>query len=187
MTRFALIPVLASLAAVYPAAQAPVVPNSNATPAAAASATLSDSQGRSVGQASLSEASAGVLIKLNLQNVPPGPHAFHVHAVGKCEGPDFMSAGGHFNPTAAKHGLLAASGPHAGDIPNLIVPADGKLSAEVLVPSVTLAGGAKSLFDADGSALMVHATADDYASDPAGNAGARIACGVVAKQAPQSR
>ena len=147
----------------------------------AARAPLSDARGRSLGQATLSQTSAGVLIKLSLQDVPPGPHGFHVHAVGKCEGPDFTSAGGHFNPTGAKHGLFAASGPHAGDMPNLIVPADGRLSAEVLVPHATLAGGVTSLFDADGSALVLHAAADDYASDPAGNAGARMACGVVTK------
>jgi Cu-Zn family superoxide dismutase len=92
-----------------------------------------------------------------------------------------MTAGGHFNPTTKKHGLLATGGPHAGDMPNLFVPADGKLSIEVLVPSVTLGAGPASLFDADGSALMLHATADDYASDPAGNAGGRIACGVLTR------
>ena len=179
---------MVSLAAVYLTAQAPVVHNhDNTNPKAAsivaARTTFSDVNGRSLGQATLTDTSAGVLIKLNLQNVPPGPHAFHVHAVAKCEGPDFTSAGGHFNPTAAKHGLFAASGPHAGDLPNLFVPADGALSAELLIPNVTLAAGAKSLFDADGSALMLHAAADDHASDPAGNAGARIACGVVTKQA----
>lgn len=178
MNRLALIPVLMSLASVYPSAQAPAT---QAPATSAARATLKDAQGKTLGEATLRDSAAGVLVKLDLQNVPPGPHAFHIHAVGKCEAPDFMTAGGHFNPTTMKHGLLATGGPHAGDMPNLFVPADGKLSVEVLDTNVTLATGAKSLFDADGSALVLHATADDYATDPAGNAGGRIACGVVSK------
>jgi superoxide dismutase, Cu-Zn family len=142
---------------------------------------LKDAQGKTLGEVTLRESSAGVLLKLDLLNVPSGPHALHIHTVGKCEAPDFMTAGGHFNPTAMKHGLLATGGPHAGDMPNQFVPADGKLSVEVLDPNVTLAAGAKSLFDADGSAVVLHATADDYTTDPAGNAGGRIACGVVTK------
>jgi len=177
MNRLALIPVLVSLASVYPTAQAPAT--APATPAA--KATLKDAQGKTLGEATLRDAAAGVLVKLDLLNVPPGPHALHIHTVGKCDAPDFMTAGGHFNPTTMKHGLLAAGGPHAGDMPNLFVPADGKLSIEVLDSNVTLAAGAKSLFDADGSALVLHATADDYATDPAGNAGGRIACGVVTR------
>jgi Cu-Zn family superoxide dismutase len=164
---------MVSLASVYPTAQAPTTP--------AAKATLKDVQGKTLGEATLRDSPAGVLVKLDLVNVPPGPHAFHIHTVGKCDAPDFMTAGGHFNPTTMKHGLLATGGPHAGDMPNLFVPADGKLSVEVLDSNVTIAAGAKSLFDADGSALVLHATADDYATDPAGNAGARIACGVVSK------
>ena len=178
MNRLALIPVLVSLASVYPSAQAPATPTP-ATPAARA--TLKDAQGKTLGEATLRDSAAGVLVKLELVSVPPGPHAFHIHTVGKCDAPDFMTAGGHFNPTTMKHGLLATGGPHAGDMPNLFVPADGKLSVEVLDPNVTLAAGAKSLFDADGSALVLHATADDYATDPAGNAGARIACGLVSR------
>jgi Cu-Zn family superoxide dismutase len=92
-----------------------------------------------------------------------------------------MTAGGHFNPTTMKHGLLAAGGPHAGDMPNVFVPSDGKLSIEVLDSNVSIAAGPKSLFDADGSALMLHAAGDDYTTDPAGNAGGRIGCGVVMK------
>jgi superoxide dismutase, Cu-Zn family len=166
-----------SLAVAWAAAQAPGAPAATAV----AKATLKDAQGKTFGEATLRESKAGVLIKLDLQGVPPGTHAFHIHTVGKCDPPDFMTAGGHFNPTTAKHGLMAAGGPHAGDMPNLFVPADGKLSLEVLDTNVTLASGAKSLFDTDGSALVLHATADDYTSDPAGNAGGRIACGVVTK------
>lgn len=174
MHKLALIPVLVGLAAAYASAQAPAtVPG--------AKVTLKDAQGKTLGEATLRESPAGVLVKLDLQGVPPGTHAFHIHTVGKCDAPDFMTAGGHFNPTTMKHGLMATGGPHAGDMPNLFVPADGKLSVEVLDANVTLGAGPKSVFDTDGSALMLHATADDYASDPAGNAGARIACGVITK------
>src|SRR3954470_3883194 len=180
MHKLALIPVMMGLAAAYASAQAPA----SQAPAAAApgeKATLKDAQGKTLGEETLRDSPAGVLVKLDLQGVPPGTHAFHIHTVGKCDAPDFMSAGGHFNPTTMKHGLMATGGPHAGDMPNVFVPADGRLSVEVLDPNVSLAAGAKSVFDADGSALMLHATADDYASDPAGNAGARIACGVVTR------
>src|SRR3954463_14325438 len=180
MNKLALLPMVVGLAVAYVSAQAPATQ----TPAAAApgaKATLKDAQGKTLGEATLRESPAGVLVKLDLQGVPPGPHAFHIHTVGKCDGPDFMTAGGHFTPTTMKHGLMAPGGPHAGDMPNVFVPADGKLSVEVLDPNVSLAARAKSVFDADGSALMLHATADDYTSDPAGNAGARIACGVVSK------
>jgi len=178
MHKLALIPIVMGLAAAYVSAQAPAT---QAPAAPGAKATLKDAQGKTLGEATLRESAAGVLVKLDLQGVPAGTHAFHIHTVGKCDAPDFMTAGGHFNPTTMKHGLLATGGPHAGDMPNLYVPADGKLSVEVLDSNVTLAAGPKSVFDADGSALMLHATADDYTSDPAGNAGARIACGVVTR------
>ncbi len=140
-----------------------------------AKATLKDANGKAVGAATLTDTPSGLLIKLNLSDVPAGEHAFHIHAVGKCDAPDFKSAGGHFNPTNAKHGLMNAAGPHEGDMPNLHVPADGKLEIEVLHPKVTVA----ALHDADGSALVIHAKADDYKTDPAGNAGDRIACGII--------
>jgi len=148
---------------------------------ATASATINDAMGKAVGTATLRETGSGVLIKADLMGVPPGTHAIHVHTVGKCDAPMFMTAGGHFAPGMTKHGLLAPGGPHAGDLPNLYVPADGKLSIEILEPNVTLAPGPRSLLDADGSAIVLHATADDYMTDPAGNAGGRIACGVVTK------
>jgi Cu-Zn family superoxide dismutase len=146
-----------------------------------ASATIKDAMGATVGTATLRETASGVLVKVDFSNVSPGPHALHVHTTGKCEAPMFTTAGGHFAPGGTKHGLLAAGGPHAGDLPNAYVGADGKLSLEVLVPNVTLADGPRSLMDADGSALVLHATADDYLTDPAGNAGGRIACGVIAR------
>jgi Cu-Zn family superoxide dismutase len=144
-----------------------------------AQAELKNAKGEHVGAAELTQTPHGVLLKVELSGIPAGTHAFHVHAVGKCE-PPFTSAGGHFNPEGKKHGLLAAEGAHAGDMPNLYVPDSGKLSAEILNVAVTLAKGQKnSLFQEQGTALIVHAGVDDYQTDPTGGAGDRIACGVV--------
>jgi Cu-Zn family superoxide dismutase len=126
----------------------------------------------------LTQIPEGVLLKLAANGLPPGNHAFHIHAVGKCE-PPFESAGGHFNPTGQAHGILAGKG-HAGDMPNLHVPANGELAVEVIDSAVTLEKGKpNSLLQQAGTAIVIHAGQDDYKSDPAGNAGARIACGVV--------
>jgi Cu-Zn family superoxide dismutase len=143
-----------------------------------ASAVLKDAQGTEVGKATLTTTPSGVLIGLDLTALPAGDHAFHIHAVGKCEPPKFESAGPHFNPDTTKHGLMNPEGPHAGDMPNLHVPDSGKLTVEVLNPTVTLSAES-ALLDADGSAIVVHAGADDYQTDPAGKAGDRIACGVI--------
>ncbi|WP_137046702.1 superoxide dismutase family protein [Pseudolabrys sp. FHR47] len=144
-----------------------------------ASAPLKDAQGKEVGSANLMQTPRGVLINLSVKGLPPGEHAFHVHAVGKCE-PPFTSAGGHFNPDNKKHGLMANEGAHAGDMPNLHIPQSGDLTIEVLNAAVTLdKGKPNSLLDADGSALVIHAGTDDYKTDPTGDAGGRIACGVV--------
>lgn len=145
-----------------------------------AKAELRMADGTSVGAVTLTDTPHGVLMHVTLAGVPEGVHAFHVHATGKCEAP-FATAGGHFNPATKQHGIDSATGMHAGDMPNVTVPAGGKLTFDVLNPDVALKAGANSLFDADGSALVLHATGDDYKSDPAGNAGARIACGVVTK------
>jgi superoxide dismutase, Cu-Zn family len=142
-----------------------------------ATAVLKDAKANEVGKPELMAAPSGVLISLNLSAVPAGEHAFNIHAVGKCEPPD-KSAGPHFNPDEKKHGLMNAEGPHAGDMPNLHVPWDGKIQVEVLEPMVTLNKMAP-LLDQDGSALVINAGVDVYLSDPAGNAGDRIACGVV--------
>lgn len=152
-----------------------------ALPAAAqtARAALKDASGKDVGSATLTQTPAGVLIAVAVKGLPAGEHAFHVHAVGKCE-PPFTTAGGHFNPGSKKHGLMAAEGHHAGDMPNLHIPASGELMVEVMNSDITLEKGKpNSVFDADGSALVIHANKDDYKTDPTGEAGGRIACGVV--------
>ena len=143
-----------------------------------ANTQLKDSSGKAVGDVDLVQTPAGVLIKLQIKGLTPGEHAFHVHAVGKCEAP-FESAGPHFNPGNHKHGMMSGEG-HAGDMPNLHVPQSGELSVEVVNAAISLEKGKpNSVFDNDGSALVIHAKADDYRTDPAGNAGDRIACGVI--------
>ena len=145
-----------------------------------AKADLKNASGAVVGTATLTDTPHGVLIAVNLTDVAAGVHAFHIHAVGVCE-PPFTSAGGHFNPAHTQHGLKNPMGMHAGDLPNIEVPASRQLRFERLASGVTLGAGPNTVFDQDGSALVLHEGADDYMSDPAGNAGARIACGVVAK------
>jgi Cu-Zn family superoxide dismutase len=144
-----------------------------------ASSELKNHKGESVGSVELTQTPHGVLFRVDLSGIAPGTHAFHVHTMGRCE-PPFTSAGGHFNPEGRKHGLRAAEGPHAGDMPNLHVPDSGRLTVEILNTAVTLEKGlGTSLFQEGGTALVVHAGTDDYQTDPAGNAGDRIACGVV--------
>lgn len=143
---------------------------------------MKNAKGDSVGVATITEKKgAGVEIALDLKGLPAGEHALHFHMTPKCEGPDFTSAGGHFNPTGKEHGLKNPKGPHAGDMNNFTVAAAGTAKATITNANVTLGTGANSLFANGGTALMVHAAADDMKSDPAGNAGARIACGVITK------
>jgi Cu-Zn family superoxide dismutase len=143
---------------------------------------LSDGMGKSVGTAQLSPAAAGVSIQLNLMNLPPGEHAMHVHTAAKCEGPAFASAGPHLNPDMKHHGLQNPDGPHAGDMPNFTVGADGTAKSTIVAPGVTMGDDAHSVFSNGGTALVIHAKADDMKNDPAGNAGDRIACGVIVKK-----
>jgi Cu-Zn family superoxide dismutase len=148
-----------------------------------ATAAIKDAQGTVVGTATLTEGAGGVKLQVQVRGftaAAAGEHGIHIHAVGTCEAPGFTTAGGHFNPAAKKHGLNSAEGAHGGDLPNLVVNAGGDGTYEAMNDRITLAAGAtNSLFDADGSAVVIHAGPDDYVTDPAGNSGARIACGVL--------
>jgi Cu-Zn family superoxide dismutase len=146
-----------------------------------AKAELINSKGEKIGTATFTQEAEGVKITLEASHLPPGSHGFHIHAVGKCEPPDFKSAGAHFNPTGKKHGLQNPEGPHAGDLPNLTVGPDGTAKVEVVAKQVTLGEGKNSLLQSEGTALVIHANPDDEKTDPAGNAGDRIACGVITK------
>jgi Cu-Zn family superoxide dismutase len=170
----------ASLATVFAAVLVSIPFHASAAPGA--TATLRDAQGKSVGTATLTPAEGGVKVGVTVSGVAPGLHGFHVHAVGKCEGPDFKSAGGHFNPGSKEHGLENPKGSHAGDMPNLSVGADGTGKGEYVARGASLDAGAGSLFPEGGTAVVLHAAPDDMKSDPAGNAGARIACGVVERK-----
>lgn len=146
-----------------------------------ARADLINQKGEKIGTAELLQTNDGVLIKLEASGLPPSSElAFHIHELGRCDPPDFMSAKGHFNPYKKKHGLLNPEGHHAGDMPNVFTDSDGNLKVHVLNTYVTLEHGKEnSLMKEGGTALMIHHHRDDYKTDPAGDAGARIACGVI--------
>jgi Cu-Zn family superoxide dismutase len=143
--------------------------------AAPVTVTLIDAQNKPVGTAVLTQTAHGVLIAVDLHGLKPGMHAIHVHETGKCEPPSFKTAGGHDNPAHKQHGYLVAEGPHAGDLPNLDVPASGKVKAELIAGDETL----DNLLAGDGSAIVIHAKVDDYKSQPTGDAGDRVACGAI--------
>jgi Cu-Zn family superoxide dismutase len=147
-----------------------------------ATAVMRDGAGNAVGTLRLEQTRAGVRIAGDLSGLPAGTHGIHLHQVGRCEGPGFTTAGGHFNPAARHHGLDNPAGPHAGDLPNIVVPESGRASVQLVDDRVTLdSASAGGVFDSDGTALVIHAAADDQQSDPAGNSGARIVCGVVTR------
>lgn len=145
-------------------------------------AVLKNAEGKDVGAATFTPTKGGVKVQVRVANLSPGKHGIHVHAIAKCEPPDFQSAGGHFNPLGKKHGLHNPEGAHAGDMPNLTVGKNGKAKATFTAKGATLREGEGSLFGPEGTALVIHADPDDGKTDPAGNAGARIACGVIEKK-----
>jgi superoxide dismutase, Cu-Zn family len=151
-------------------------------PQGGAPVALVNSAGQSVGSVRAWQTAGGVTFRIDATGLPHGVHGLHVHSVGRCDPPDFPSAGPHWNPAARKHGMNSPEGPHAGDLPNVEVAANGVLGATVTLPGATLVGGVGaggSLIDADGAGLVLHAQADDYLTDPSGNSGARIACAVL--------
>jgi len=149
--------------------------------AQSAHADIVNAQGQKIGTAEIRPSGSGVRIDVSVSQLPPGTHGIHIHNVGKCDGPDFASAGPHFNPTSKKHGKDNPEGPHAGDLPNLEVNAGGEGKASVVDPNASFREGSNSIFHDGGTALVIHANADDYKTDPSGSSGARIACGVIVK------
>jgi len=144
---------------------------------------LKDAKGNSVGSAEIKTSGKGVEVKLDVKDLPPGDHALHFHQNAKCDPPDFKSAGPHFNPDQKEHGFLNPKGHHNGDMANFTVSADGKAKATIKDADVVLGTGSEpnSLFANGGTSLMIHAKADDMKTDPSGNSGDRIACGVITK------
>lgn len=153
---------------------------STATAGASAGVTAKvvDAGGRELGVLTFADAGAAISVDGTLRGLPPGVHGMHIHAVGRCDAPDFASAGPHWSPTPKQHGSTNQAGPHHGDLMNLTVGADSSVVVKMSTPAGSLRGE-NPLLDADGAAIVIHATADDYKTDPSGNSGARIACGVV--------
>jgi superoxide dismutase, Cu-Zn family len=156
----------------------PELPYVNPPPPSAL-ARLIDTGGRTVGQAVFAQQGSRLRILIDVAGLPPGPKAVHVHEVGQCDVPTFGAAGGHVNPANAQHGTANPRGPHAGDLPDLVVEADGRGHLETTTNRVTLRKGTTSLLDANGSAIVLHERGDDQRTDPDGASGARIVCGVL--------
>jgi Cu-Zn family superoxide dismutase len=150
--------------------------------AGSASGSLVNAKGDEVGSVELTQMEKGVRVQAEAEGVPAGTHAFHIHETGDCQTPDFQSAGGHYNPASHQHGWNNPEGPHAGDLPNVHIADDGVLAIEYFTDAVTLGEGDTTLFDDDGSAIVLHEGEDDYESDPTGDAGGRIACAVIEAQ-----
>lgn len=152
--------------------------NTSATSAGGAHASLADTSGALRGTASFVDTGSGLEARISAEGLPAGTHGVHLHMVGRCDPPDFQSAGAHWNPAMKQHGRDNPQGAHAGDLPNLIVGADGRGMIRFTVPQASLS----TLLDADGAAVVIHAKADDYRTDPSGNSGGRIACGVIVRR-----
>ncbi len=150
----------------------------DAAPAAGASADVRNAVGETRARATATQTGDSIRVRVEASGVPRGSYAAHIHAVGACTAPDFTSAGPHWNPTGQRHGKNNPAGMHKGDLPNLAVGTDGRGTMEVTIAGARLTGGGMAMMDADGAALVIHAAADDYRTDPTGNAGARMACGV---------
>lgn len=174
-----ILPLVAALPIVLFASACTTMSDGSSVAAPTATAKLVAGDGVARGMATVTEAGDGLNVLVKAQGLTPGIHAVHIHMTGQCVGPDFTSAGGHWNPTAHKHGKDNPAGPHMGDMPNMTVGPDGRGAIEYQVPGGLISGGATPMLDADGAAIVVHAQADDYKTDPTGNAGGRIACGVV--------
>jgi len=159
--------------------QAAETPATTETAGATARAELRTSGGDARGQAIVTQSGDGISVRLEAADLEPGTYAAHIHTTGRCDSPAFESAGGHWNPTNQQHGRDNPQGMHKGDLPNLTVGADGRGMVEFTVAGATVTGGAMSLLDSDGAAMMIHERADDYRTDPSGDAGSRIACGVL--------
>ena len=147
-----------------------------------ASAELKNAGGQMVGSVALTEVPGGVRILIEVKGLPPGEKGVHLHEVGKCEAPQFTSAGGHFNPANKQHGTMNPQGAHAGDLPNMIVDSAGNGRLETMTSRISLGSGTSSILDGDGTALVVHSGPDDFKTDPTGNSGGRIVCGVIVKR-----
>lgn len=148
--------------------------------APSAEVNIINGKGEQIGKAKLLQIGDKVQITVQAYSLPPGPHAIHFHEAGRCEGPDFKTAGAHFNPTHKQHGFNNPKGYHAGDLPNIEIGADGKVQVTLSTTAVTLVQGQpNSLIRPGGTALIIHEKADDYVTDPAGNSGDRIACGAI--------
>lgn len=173
--RFGLLwgsPLLSFVLMVGPAAAAGASPSK-------AVAQLQDASGKPVGSARFTEHGDAIAVDIRVRGLTPGIHGAHVHMTGRCVAPGFASAGGHWNPMARHHGLKNPGGWHSGDLPNLVVKANGRGNLHFAIAGARLIGGEGALLDADGAALVIHAGQDDMISDPAGNAGGRVACGVI--------
>lgn len=148
-----------------------------------ATAQLKDGKGQPIGTAALTERDGRVRIVVQVKGLTPGPHGIHIHAVGRCDPPEFTSAGDHYNPLGMRHGLETPDGGHAGDLPNLEADPSGNARYEATTDRITLRDGLVSVFDGDGSAVVIHQGPDDQKTDPAGNSGGRVACGVIERRA----